>query len=107
MSQHGLNTTSSIRSVSASWGECQIVVLPGRLILDWQTLNYDVAGHRRRDYAVADLPLNCAIELRDTLDAAIYFAAQQTPHATGQWGDATRRSTVRRRSARRNRRFAA
>jgi|SRR4051794_17446586 hypothetical protein len=100
MCQHRLHNTGFLRSIGGTFGEVQIVAIPGRVVVDLQTQNYDTTGSLNRDHALASLPLDAAIQLRDLLSEAIVAAENARPHHPGIWSDATNR-TVSHRMARR------
>jgi len=89
MRQHRLHSTGFLRSVGGTFGEVQIVAISNRVVVDLQTQNYDTAGFLNRNHALASLPLDAAIQLRDVLSEAIVTAENARPHHPGIWSDAT------------------
>lgn len=92
MSQHRLNTTGFLRSLTGTFGEAQIVAASGRIVVDLETKNYDTAGFIHKEHALAALSLDSAIELRDALNAAISAAANLPQPHPGIWSDLTNRA---------------
>ena len=88
--------TSSLFSVSGTFGDAQIVATRDRVLIDLQTRNYDSGGILRKHHALANLPLETASQIRDLLSQAIAAAAEAPQHQPGMWSDATIAHTSRR-----------
>jgi hypothetical protein len=89
MRQHRLHSTGFLRSIYGTFGEVQLVAVPNRVVVDLQTQNYDTGGFLNKDHALASLPLDAAIQLRDLLSEAIVAAKNANSHHPGIWSDAT------------------
>src|SRR5690242_416256 len=101
MRQHRLHSTGFLRSIDGTFGEVQIVAVANRVVVDLQARNYDTGGFLNRDHALASLSLDAAIQLRDSLSAAILAAENASPHHLGIWSDATNRAVPHRMRRRR------
>jgi hypothetical protein len=88
--------TSSLFSISGTFGDAQIVATRDRVLVDLQTRNYDSGGILRKHHALANLPLEIASRLRDLLNEAIAAAADAPQHQPGLWSEATSAHTARR-----------
>lgn len=68
------SNTSRLLSTAGTFGECQIVAAPDRVLIDVTARNYDTHGHLHHERALLNLPLDAATRLRDLLDLAIDHA---------------------------------
>lgn len=92
MRQHRMHSTGFLRSIGGAFGEVQVVAVFNRIFVDLQTQNYDTDGFLNKNHALASLPLDAAIQLRDLLSEAIVAAENARPHHPGIWSDATNRA---------------
>jgi|SRR4051794_20119872 hypothetical protein len=92
MYQQRIHNTGFLRSIGGSFGEVQVVAISNRIVINLQTRDYDTTGFLNRDHALASLPLDAAIQLRDLLSEAIVAAENVRPHHPGIWSDATNRT---------------
>jgi hypothetical protein len=100
MHQQRIHNTGFLRSIGGTFGEVQIVAVSNRVVVDLQTQNYDTGGFLNRKHALASLPLDAAVQLRDLLSEAIVAAENARPHHPGIWSDATNRAVSHRMSRR-------
>jgi hypothetical protein len=84
MSGLHLNSTSDPCSVTGTFGELQVTERCKHVVLDVRSRNYDTTGHLHYEHALARLPLQKALQLRDLLDRAI--EASRVTIATAQPG---------------------
>jgi hypothetical protein len=84
MSGLHLNSTSDSCSVTGTFGELQVTERCKHVVLDVRSRNYDTTGHLHYEHALARLPLQKALQLRDLLDRAI--EASRVTIATAQPG---------------------
>jgi hypothetical protein len=71
-------------SVVGTFGELQVTACREHVVVDVQSRNYDTGGHLHCEHALARLPLQKALRLRDLLDQAI--EASRVTVATAQPG---------------------
>lgn len=71
-------------SVVGAFGELQVTGCREHVVVDVQSRNYDTVGHLHCEHALARLPLQKAIQLRDLLDQAI--EASRVTFASSQPG---------------------
>jgi hypothetical protein len=71
-------------SVAGTFGELQVTGYREHVVVDVQSRNYDTVGQLHCEHALARLPLQKALQLRDLLDRAI--EASRVTFATSQAG---------------------
>jgi hypothetical protein len=81
---HQFSTTKSC-SVSGTFGELQVTGSREHVVVDVQSRNYDTVGHLHCEHALARLPLQQALRLRDLLDQAI--EASRVTAQPGLWSN--------------------
>jgi hypothetical protein len=92
MQRQALNPISGLQqynrtrscSVLGIFGELQVTASRELVLVDVQSRNYDTVGHLYCEHALAKLPLQNALQLRDLLDRAI--EASWVTGATSQPG---------------------
>ncbi|MGD0109286.1 MAG: hypothetical protein ABSC06_35405 [Rhodopila sp.] len=72
-------------SVVGTFGELQVTACHEHVVVDLQSRNYDTVGHLHCEHALARLPLQKALRLRDLLDQAIQ--ASRVTAQPGLWSN--------------------
>jgi hypothetical protein len=78
------STTKSC-SVAGTFGELQVTGCREHVVVDVRSRNYDTVGHLHCEHALARLPLQKALQLRDLLDQAI--EASRATAQPGLWSN--------------------